>query len=109
MESCDKPCTLAACPFSRGALIPRSELPLNLSAGVHYIFLDAASTEDCELKETSELYQAMRRLAAFPAEPEGGRLSIFDPIPANRTCREAGVPPVYCACLRNPGWDAAGR
>lgn len=66
-------------------------------------WLAALRANQKRLVTAHEVYQAMRTLAAWPDEPEGRRLSIFDPVPANRSCAEAKVPPEYCACLRNPG------
>ena len=48
-----------------------------------------------------ELYRAMRALAAYPEtlsnDAQGGP-SLFDEMPEKRTCKQAGVPDVYCAC-----------
>lgn len=48
-----------------------------------------------------ELYRAMRLLATWPDAPPpvpGAPPSLFDELPEGRTCKEAGVPDVYCAC-----------
>ena len=53
-----------------------------------------------------------------PTPPESQRspISVFEPIPSDRTCLEAGVPEAYCACipethlpLRSPLVQQAGR
>ena len=51
----------------------------------------------------AELYRAMQQLAAWPdAPPEvsgssGTRHSLFEELPASRTCEEAGIPLTRCA------------
>jgi hypothetical protein len=53
-----------------------------------------------------ELYRGMQQLAAYPDPVEASgtaKLSIFDEIPDGRTCEEAGIPEIYCACHRNYG------
>ena len=60
-----------------------------------------------------DLHKTIESLLPSPAEvqPSMNRtpISLLRPIPSNRTCREAGVPPSYCICtperylsLRNP-------
>ena len=52
-----------------------------------------------------ELYRAMRILAAYPETlVDATRApSIFDEMSPSRTCHEAGVPEVYCACRQQMG------
>ena len=50
--------------------------------------------------------QVLRALAAFPetlsADAQGGP-SLFDELPEKRTCQQAGIPDVYCACRHGFG------
>ena len=52
-----------------------------------------------------ELYRAMQQLAAWPeSAPEPSRtarLSVFEELPETRSCQDAGIPEVYCACRRD--------
>lgn len=63
---------------------------------------EALRTNQQRLVTVHELYLAMQQLAAWPepARKPSGRwpLSIFDKLPAERTCEEAGIPEIYCAC-----------
>ena len=51
-----------------------------------------------------ELYRGMQALAAYPNaataadDGAGGTPTIFDEISEQRTCKDAGVPEIYCAC-----------
>ena len=64
-------------------------------------WLAALTANQRRLVTVHELYRAMRALALYPEpiEREGG-LSLFDEMKEGRTCDEAGVPEVYCACRR---------
>ena len=66
-------------------------------------WFEALRTNQKRLVTAHELYRAMRALAAYPSTPpsEEGQKSLFDEMPEKRTCKEAGVPEVYCACRRN--------
>ena len=66
-------------------------------------WLKALTTNQRRLVTVHELHQAMRQLAAYPndrsasAREPPGAASLFDELP-HRTCQQAGVPEVYCAC-----------
>ena len=64
-------------------------------------WLSALTANQRRLVTVHEIYQAMRILAAWPETPPAepaGALSLFDEMPEGRTCKEAGIPEVYCAC-----------
>ena len=66
-------------------------------------WLAALMANQRRLVTVHELYRAMQRLATYPDTPpasESQPPSLFDEMPAGRTCAEAGVPEVYCACRR---------
>ena len=71
-------------------------------------WLAALTANQRRLVTVHELYRAMRALALYPEAPEReGGPSIFDEMPEGRTCNDAGVPEVYCACRRG-GYSASG-
>ena len=64
-------------------------------------WLAALTANQRRLVTAHELYRAMRLLAAWPDSPPaeaGGAPSLFDELPEDRSCEQAGVPAVYCAC-----------
>jgi hypothetical protein len=67
-------------------------------------WLEALTKNQKRLVTVHELYRAMQQLAAWPAAPSTGpgASTIFDELPPDRTCREAGVPEMYCACRDVP-------
>lgn len=54
-----------------------------------------------------DLHATFRHLLTFPDKPlsESGGVgqSLFEPLPLNRTCKDAGIQEQYCACLK---WQA---
>lgn len=54
-----------------------------------------------------DLHATLRHLLTFPEKPlsEAVRVgrSLFEPLPVNRTCEDAGIPEQYCPCLQ---WQA---
>ena len=49
-----------------------------------------------------DIYRTMRVLLAWPDAPPGDATpSLLEPMPEGRTCADAGIPDMYCAC-RNP-------
>ena len=66
-------------------------------------WLRALSVNQRRLVTAHELYRTMRVLAAYPETPPAPGLTIFQELPEGRTCREAGIPEVYCACKRDMG------
>ena len=63
-------------------------------------WLAALTVNQRRLVTVHELYRTMRILAAWPDKPASadGAPSLFDALPEGRTCKEAGIPEVYCAC-----------
>ena len=51
-----------------------------------------------------DLYATMKHLLTFPkkrlVESGGIGVSLFEPLPENRTCEDTGIPDNYCPCLR---------
>lgn len=71
-------------------------------------WLRALTRNQRRLVTVHEIYNAMRVLAAWPDLPSteaSGPLSLFDEIPEGRTCKDAGIPEVYCACRRQAAVD----
>ena len=70
-------------------------------------WLRALTANQRRLVTVRELHRAMRLLASYPDTPPGGHdpaaaPSLFDEVPEKRTCKQAGVPDVYCACRNVP-------
>jgi len=64
-------------------------------------WLAALTANQRRLVTVHELYRAMSVLATWPDPPTDAHRSepsLFDEIPEERTCAQAGVPDVYCAC-----------
>ena len=65
----------------------------------------ALAVNQKRLVTVHELYHAMRHLAAFPGDPGGDSKSLFEEMPEGRSCKDAGVPEVYCACRAQGAHD----
>jgi len=65
-------------------------------------WLAALRDNQRRLVTVREVYGAMLQLAVFPDAHslEGGLRSLFEPLPAQRSCAEAGIPEEFCACHR---------
>jgi hypothetical protein len=74
-------------------------------------WLEALTANQRRLVTVRELHRAMRLLAAYPATPEPeppGSLSLFDEMPERRTCADANIPDIYCACRDETSRGLAG-
>jgi hypothetical protein len=65
-------------------------------------WLAALHDNQRRLVTVREVYAAMLQLAAFPDAHslEKGLRSLFETLPEQRSCAEAGIPEEFCACHR---------
>eukprot|EP00908_Phaeocystis_cordata_P024890 Transcript_7344.p4 GENE.Transcript_7344~~Transcript_7344.p4 ORF type:complete len:153 (-),score=64.53 Transcript_7344:78-536(-) len=60
---------------------------------------DALAANQRRLVTVRDIYQTMRTLVAWPdPPPDAAAPSLLEPMPEERTCADAGIPDVYCAC-----------
>ena len=69
----------------------------------------ALSANQRRLVTVHELYRAIHMLATYPEMPgdrdPAAAPSLFDEIDEERTCKQAGVPEIYCACRSDGGYS----
>lgn len=66
-------------------------------------WLAALRANQKRLVTPNDLYRTLRLLASYPDAPAAAdeAPTIFEDIPRERTCQQAGVPGVYCSCRQD--------